>query len=191
VIIAYLMAFILTVQVKTRVRYNFFPFPEMKVTKTGLIFVSKLRHRLKINDAKVMHVDKNVFVQREDTKLSLINVDKVMTKNGYIYFTCLGKCKISIDLDKIYKYFAIELFSDKLDLQTLKKEARIDILNNIFNLTRAEKLKLYLKTIRNTLGIRVNKDNLKIRQNKFKIPFILTYKLRGKTKKVSVNNCKK
>ncbi len=134
-----------------------------------------------------MQVDKIVYIKKDNKMIVLINVDNLCFKDDYMYFSALGKVKILFNCICFYKYFNIEISSQKFDLKDLQQTALLDILNNLFNLKNAKILLKYLKIITKVLNININKKKIVVKRNKFKIPYTLTYKVNNVLKRVKVN----
>ena len=130
----------------------------------------------------------NIIYLKKDNKLILIkNVDSVMRTDNFIYFTALGEVKIVMNTKEIYRYFNIQISTPNVDFDYLKYRASRGILNNIFEFEKCKYLKDYIQFIK-MLNIVLKNDKLIVHSNRMHIPFVLTYKLNNKIKKVNIND---
>ena len=102
------------------------------VDKDGLVFSSNSRHKLKIDNAKILKLGNNVYLKNNGKLVCVENVDKVFVYKKHLYFTSLGLTKIKLNLNYVYKYFLIDIDSEILDMKNLKNLAKNDIKNHIF-----------------------------------------------------------
>lgn len=185
--IIYLLTFGLVTKLKAKQLLRFKPFPKLRLKRNGVFFYSKLRHRVKIGNSKFMQIKNEIYLKTCDNVVVISNVDKVMFVDGYLYFTGIGLISIKLNLKDISNYFNIDIMSEKFSLEEQKQQAILDILNNQFNLKNCERLNKYINNIRSILNIDICSKQIVIKQNQFKLPFVLTYKLNNKIKKVYVN----
>lgn len=186
-IICYFLTFCLTIVILNKRRIQYVSYPKLYLKKFGLVFYSFKTHRINIKDCKTMQVDKIVYIKKDSKMIILTNVDNLQFNDDYMYFSGLGKVKISFNCTCFYKYFNIDIDSKKLDLKNLKQLALLDVINNLFNLKNAKILLKYLKVITKVLNISINDKKIIVKRNKFKIPYILTYKVNNVLKRVNVN----
>ena len=131
------------------------------VCKYGVVFHSKNRHRIKIFGAKILVIDKNVYLKKDKKIVVIKNVDNLFVRRDYLYFNALGEVKIIMNCKKFYKYFCVRITSDKFDLITLKQTAILDILNNIFDT-------YYKGSIKRPIGLKATLNILKNYINDFR-----------------------
>ena len=167
-----------------RTRYKIFP--KLKLNKQGIIFYSKSNHRIKIDNLKFIVVKDMVYIDINANMFILKNVKNVHYYKNYLYFTCLGDCKFYFDTKLIYKYFNIKIESDYLDIENLKQLALLDMINNKFRLNSSRILNKYINVIKNILNINISDKEIVIKENKYRIPFVLIYKVNNKIKKIKV-----
>lgn len=186
VFFAYLLtffAFLIVLKFKN-IRYK--TIENAVVYKYGVVFSSNKRHRIKIFGAKILVIDKNVYLKKNDRTVVIKNVDNLFIRRDYLYFNALGEVKIIMNCKKFYKYFCVRITSDYFDLTTLKQTAILDILNNIFDFNNCTKLKRYLKIMREILKIDLNNDHIKLTKNNYNLSYTLTYILNGQKKVIHV-----
>ncbi len=180
--------FFLVTQIKNKQAIKYFEFPNLKLKKSGIFFVSNLTHRIKIYDMKVLVVDGVLYLKTPDKIVKISRVQNVKILDEYLYFTALGKVEIIFDAESIYRYFSIKIKSKKIDLTEIKNQAIIDLINNEFNENFSKIFKKYVKIIENVLKIRIFSKKIIISQNKLKLPIEVIYKLNNKIKRIKVNN---
>ena len=156
------------------------------VNKYGVVFSSNKRHRIKIFGAKILVIDKNVYLKKDKKTVIIKNVDNLFIRRDYLYFNALGEVKIIMNCKKFYKYFCVRISSKNFDLSNLKQTAIQDLLNNIFNFTNCTKLKRYLKIMRNILKIDLDNNHVKLTKNNYNLSYTLTYILNGQKKVIHV-----
>lgn len=164
-----------------------YTFPLLKVCKDGVSFNSLKRHKIFIAQAKVMQVEKVVYIKNDNQMIIIKNVDNVFVDKYYLYFDCLGEVKIFFDCSKFYKYFNIKLTSFKFDISEIKRKASLDIVKNLLMLKNAKFLKRYLWILTKVLNITFEDNSIRIKKNKYKLPFSVTYKLNGRLKTININ----
>jgi len=152
-----------------------------------LSFYSISRHRLKIDDASMITLNKAIYLKKDNQLVTIKNVDKSIRENGYLYFSGLGEVMIYMDMKNIYKYFNINVSTPKLDFVALKNKASQDILTNVFDMSKCRYVNSYMKLIK-MLNITFLEDKLIIKPNKFHLSYTLTYKLNNKIKKVHIED---
>ena len=186
-VIAYILAYFLINFIIAKSRWIFHSFPKLKFTKQGIEFVSFKKHRIKLNQCKYVQLNNLVYIKTTNQLIVIKNVDNLFERQDYLYFKALGKVKIVFDFKQEYKYFNLKLSSNKIDINDMWKKAGFDVVENITNLNNAEHYKKYINLLTRILNIEICDDGLKIRKNKFNIPFSVVYKLNGKIKRVNIN----
>ncbi len=184
---AYFVVVIIVFLLVNKRKDRFTPFPKLKVTRFGLSFYSISRHRLKIDDASMITLNKAIYLKKDNQLVTIKNVDKSIRENGYLYFSGLGEVMIYMDMKNIYKYFNINVSTPKLDFVALKNKASQDILTNVFDMSKCRYVNSYMKLIK-MLNITFLEDKLIIKPNKFHLSYTLTYKLNNKIKKVHIED---
>lgn len=154
--------------------------------KFGMVFFSSKVHKIKIQNIKLMQIDKVLYL-KTTTKLVIINnVEEVKIYNGYLYFKGCGKVTIEFDCKEFYKYFALKISSKQFCLSDLKQQAFVDLMNNGFDKNFSKLMKKYINIIKNVLKIEIFKEKIVVGYNKFKLSFVLTYKLNNVIKRINV-----
>jgi len=167
--------------------FHTLPLPHLCLTKGGLSFYSTKRHKLKVGDIKIMQLDNVCYLKSANKTVILKNVTKTQLKKGYVYFTSLGEVKVLFNCKLFYKYFNVDICSPKFDLTPLRLEALNEIANNLFSLNNCKKTKRYIFIISKILNIKLEENKIKIKQNKYFLPFKLTYKAKNIVKEVKIN----
>lgn len=185
-ILSYLFASIIVVYVCKKMRMRYTVFPTLKLTRNGISFFSHSRHRLRIDNSKFIVLKDRVYIKTSSNIIILKNVMQVNLYNNYLYFTSQGECKIFFDCTSIFRQFNISVKSEYLDFDQLKQMALLDIINNQFELKNCKIFIKYLKIIRYTLNIEIGEKEIKVKPNKYKIPFTLIYKSNDKIKKINI-----
>lgn len=186
-VIIYFLVFTITLLICKKLRLKVKEMPSLAIDKCGLFFESLTKHRLKLNGASVLTIGNNVYLKRFGKMVCLNNVDKVFEYKDCIYFQSLGKVRIKFNCENIYRYFLIDIESENVDMKNFKKSALNDIKNHIFDLKNAKILKKYIKTIKNIFKINLHEDEIRIKQNKFRLSFVVKYFSKGQKKRVKVN----
>jgi len=134
-----------------------------------------------------------VYLRQNKKMITLLNVDKVKVDEGYIYFKALGRVKILFSCKSIYRYFNLDIESDKIDIRDKRQQALQDMIDHLFDVNQSMILKRYIRFVREVMNIDFKNGKLTIKQNKFMIPYTLKYKLNNVIKQVKVNQtlCKK
>lgn len=185
--LAYVITTFLFVFIKNKRKEKFYSFPHLKIKKSGIVFYSNLRHRLKYCDSKIIQVGTNVYMRKTDKIVLIKNVDNIKINGEWLYFDALGECAIIFNAKNIYKFFNFNIVADKINFEKIKKITLNNVINNIFSLNLCKKLKIYLKFIKNVMKIEIKENEIRISKNNLKIPFIIVYKIRNKIRKVKVN----
>ncbi len=183
---AYFLTFIVFLIAIILKNKRFYAIIDVKLTKYGLVFYSNNRHRIKIHNAKMLIIENNVYLKKNNRTVVLKNVDKVSVNKDYLYFNSLGKTQIIMNCKKFYKYFVVQVESEDFDIEELKENAIQDILNNIFDFNNCIELKRYLKIMREILKIDLENDHVKLTKNNYELSYTLTYILNGVKKRVYV-----
>ena len=184
--ISYFLSFIVVLLVITVKNQKFYAIKDVKLTKYGVVFYSNKKHRLPIHNAKLLIIENNVYLKKNNRTVVLKNVEKVVVNNNYLYFHSLGKTQIIMNCEKFYKYFVVNVESEDFNLNELKQNAIQDILNNIFDFNACIELKRYLKIMREILKIDLENNHVKLTKNHYELTYTLTYILNGVKKKVYV-----
>lgn len=185
--VVYLITFLVFSKILLKKRYKYKPFPFLTLTKNGIIFSSFSQHRIKINNANVLEMDKNIYLNYNGKRIVLQNVGKSFVKDNFLYFTALGNCKMCVNCEKFYNYFSLNITSNKFNLNSIKQKALQNILLNIFSINECVELKRYLHIIKNILKVNFSNGKLQICQNNYHLPFVIEYSKNGKKKRVKVN----
>ena len=183
----YLLTFRVVSKIKEKQLLKFKPFPKLKLKRKGIFFFSRDRHRLKIDNNKFIQIKNNLYIKTHDKIVTISNVDKVIFVDKFLYFTSLGHVSINMELREISNYFNIDILSKRFCIDEQKQLAILDILNNNFEIKNCKSLKKYIENIKNILNICIFSKKIIIKQNNFKLPFVVKYKLNNKIKKVYVN----
>jgi len=187
-ILIYFIVVLIVIKLCGNKKFRYFKLPKLYMDKTGIFFYSTKRHRIRIDDAKFIKINNVVFLKKNNKQIEIHNIENINYKDGYLYFTAKGKCKIWFNAKVLSKYFNIKIKSDVINVEKVKNKALDEIINNLLNLNSCKTLKEYIKTIKEILKIKISDKQIKIEQNQFKIPFILEYMLNGTKKIVKVNN---
>ena len=156
--------------------------------KEGIHFYSTSIHRFKINFLEPMLVGNVLYLKRDNKLIIISNVSNVQVYNEYLYFSCLGKVKIYLNLTSIYRYFSIKIKSQKFNIEVIRQQAIVDFVNNSFDENFSKILNRYVKIIQNVLNIHIFSEKILIQPNEFRLPFELTYKLNKRIKHIKINS---
>lgn len=186
IILSYLLVSLLILYLCRKKRTRYTLFPKLKLDRSGINFFSYSRHRIRINNQKFVYVKDRVYIKTNTSFVILKNVGEIVYHKNYLYFTAFGDCKIFFDCKSIFRHFNIYIKTEYLDFDQLKQRALLDILNNQFELKNCKTLIKYLKIIKYALNIEIGEKEIKVRPNKYKIPFTLIYKSNDKIKKINI-----
>ena len=134
-----------------------------------------------------MKISDSLYIKNNEKVVIISNVKNVEIYENFLYFTGCGKVEISFDCSMFYKYFALEISSQQFDLKPLKQCAIIDIMNNDFELKFSKIAKKYIKIIEKVLNMCIFKEKIIVKQNNFKLSFVLSYKLNNRIKRIYIN----
>ena len=76
----------------------------------------------------------------------------------------------------------MNISSYDFDLTSLKREAELEIVNNLFDLTACESLKRYLRFVKRILNININYSKIEVKQNVYNFAFCVDYEFNGNKK---------
>lgn len=185
-IISYVITFFCVIKHRQHKKIKYEPFPLLTLKKDGVVFVSNKVHRIFIKNVKVMQVGKIVYLTKRQNVIILSNVDSVIEYDNYLYFTALGRVKIYFNCERFYRYFNINIISSKFSIYHLKRNALLDLICNYFQVDICKYLHRYIRIITKVLNISVENQKIIVKQNRYKLPFVLTYKLNGVIRRINV-----
>lgn len=185
ILIGYFMGIIIVIFFVNRISFIAQPIYGLKLSKNGLKFYSKKRHRIYVGECRIMQIKDRIYIKRDKKIIILNNVDRVIYKKGYVYFRALGKVNIIFDARAFYKYFNIDIKSPMFDLSEIKNEALISITKNLFN-TQTKEVTRYLNLIINILKIQITDKSIAVKQNKYNLKFQIRYVARDKLKTINI-----
>ena len=166
-----------------------FPATNAKVGEKGIYFYSRGRHCLIIDDAKFLQISNNVYIKK-NRLICLTNVSNVERIGDKLYFNACGYSGLLIDLKNVYRYFNIAIDSKNFDLKKNREMAIQEMLTNPFGFEDNEDFERYLWIIETVFNIHIYNDKIKVGQNKYRLPYVLSYKTNNVTKRVYVNTKK-
>ncbi len=185
-IICYCLTTILFIIAKNCKNYATKLIPEMKICKHGITFFSYCRHKIRVEQTKILILNNNVFLKQNNNTIEIKNVKNVILKKNYIYFSALGNVEVLFNAEPIYRYFNIKILSNDFSLEELKQQALLDIINNLFNLDNCSKLRQYLKIVIKILNISITNNRITVKKNNFNLKFTLIYKINNTIKKINI-----
>ena len=184
--IFYFITIFLFFIILTNKKEKFSTFPKMYLKRSGINFYSFKRHRIQIDNAKIMQVGTKVYIKQGEKFLILNNVDELKIDSSYLYFKAKGNVELECGYAHMYRYYNIDINSSKIDVDSFKQQCLHKYLENPFG--NDEKIFSYVKFLNRIFNIKVENDKIFFGRNKYRIPFVATYKLNGKTKIVNVNS---
>ncbi len=185
-IIAYFVSFFCVTRFK-KVKLKKTNFPHLKMSKSGISFFSESEQTIKVGKVKLMQVKNLLYLKIENNIIIISNVKDSRIIDNNLTFKCLGNVKILFDCSKYYRYFLLEFKSHQFNLNKQKQIAILDLLNNNFDINFCKYTKKYIKIIQNVLNIHVFKEKIVIKKNKFKLSYVVSYKINNIVKRVRVN----
>ena len=186
-LLLYVITFCLVATLKKSFKLKYYEFPNLKLKKEGITFFSLTTHRIKIKNAKMMLIKDNLYMRTNERLIIITNITDVKVYENFLYFTAMGMVKIIFDCKDIYRFFAIKIESNSFDLSILKQNAILNLINNSFELNFSKITKKYINIIENVLNIKIFKEKIIVKPNKFKLSFKLSYKLNNQIKQVFIN----
>lgn len=186
IIFGYILGVVIIITFNYVSKLKFKDIEGVKVVKDGLVFFSKSQHRLRVDNAKYLIVDNDIFIKYKKKSVILNNVRFLTLKKGYLHFKALGNVKISMNCIKFYKYFNIVVKSEKFNLDCMKTLALKGLINNIFNPYKSKEFKHYLRVLIYILNIHIDYEKITVGKNKYKLNYDIEYKLNGKKKVVKI-----
>ena len=184
---AYFLTFFCVIQIRKGKHPKYTDFPHLNLNSKGICFVSNQTHRIIINTAKTMLINKNLYIKYSSQLVIISNVENIKIYDKYLYFDCLGKVEILFNTKDYYKHFAIIISSNQFDLNKQKQIAILDLINNEFDINQSPLTKRYINIIKNILNIVIDKEKVIVKPNKFKFSYVLTYKSNNKIKRITIN----
>lgn len=184
--IIYLLVMTMVLILRGNGKTKFSPYPKLKIKDDGISFYSTKRHRLRIGRANVMQVGSTIHLQQDKIYITLVNVDRVYTHDGYMYFNGLGDVRVVCNMRRVKRYFALRIDSDMLEVSAMQERAKVAMINHLFNMNECKELKEYISLISRVLNIRFAEDKIIVSKNKYNIPYTLYYKVHNVIKKVNV-----
>lgn len=169
-------------------KYRYTPFPHMKVTKSGIEFLSYQKHKIFIRNLKIKTVGDIVYLISDKQIILCYNIKILHQTNNNLFFKAKGKVKFVFNCKEIYKYFNINIKMANLDFLKMKYDALIDIVNNCFEVKEKSNAEKFFKFIKNILKIQIKTNKICISSNKLLIPYQITYKVNNTIKKINVSN---
>ena len=186
-IMSYFLVITLVFFLIGRKKKAFFDFPKMTLNKYGIVFYSESRHRIRIENARVLQVKNQIYIKSGKKIVIIKNATAPYLAKGYLYFKACGETKVIFNCKSIYRYFNIMIESSFFDLAKLKQNAIKDLLDNLFDIGKSAELNKYLHLIINILNIKIDEKDIVIGQNRYNLPFILTYKVKNVIKRVKID----
>ena len=171
---------------KPKSKPTFFKFPRLKLTKKGIEFYSHCQHRIKIEEMKLMLVNSTLYLKNNKKLIIINNVKDVMLFENYLYFTGLGFVRICFDCESVYRYFMVEIKSKQFSLNNIKQNAILDLMNHNFDYAQCCVTRRYINIIRKVLNIDISSEKVTIKPNKFKLSFVVFYKVNNIIKRVNI-----
>ena len=187
-LVSYLLSAIITVYVLQKFKYRTYPLTKLRLTKSGIGFYSTKRHKIKIYNFKIITIKDGVCIKTEHELIALKNIKNVLLRKEYLYFCGCGKVEFVFNCVNFYRYFNIRISSNDFDFEELKECAMIDLINNCFDVNKADNFKKFINFIKNTLKINLNNESVSVSANKTPFSYQITYKLNNKIKKINVLN---
>ena len=185
--IFYYLTIFVVVFLINKIKYKTQPLPKLKINKNGIFFNSTFKHKIKIDNLKILIIDKTIYLKNENNFIIIQNVTNIYKAQNYLFFSALGDVKILFKTEDFYRYFNILIKSNNFNLTKLKQMALLDILNNLNNINNCKILNKYINFIKNILKIKVNETQIQVMPNKYNFTFTVIYKLNNVLKKVQVN----
>lgn len=185
-ILCYFLTYGIVVKCR-RHEIEFKKFPLIRIVNGGFVFNSLETHRFRFCDKNIFKIRNILYIKTKNELILIKNIKNVQIFENYIYFTAMGKVEILCDVRSFYKYLVLDIKSEQFDMDNLRQTAILNYINNNFDYNFSNLLKKYIKIIKNILNIHIFKEKIVVKQNKYKIPFVLTYKINSKIKKVCVN----
>ncbi len=187
IVSTYFIALVLIFLVIYKLKNKTHPLPNLVLTKCGLIFNSYKRHKIFVGDVKLMQIENCVYLKKGVNTIAIKNVNSICLNNGYLYFNALGKVKILFNCKSYYRLFNINIKSAQFDLYSLKQQALIQLVNNLFDVNNCTLVKRYINAVKSILNISADSNKLEVKQNKYLLPFTITYKIKNTLKVVNIN----
>lgn len=167
-------------------KIKFYEIPELKINKNYIYFNSNKIHRIYVCKAKLMVIDKNAYIKRNNIMITINNVTDIQLVDDFLYFKSLNTTKIIFNTKNFYRYFNILIISNKFSLKKLKQKALKDVINHLFCIESCKFLKKYLNFITNILEIEINDKKILVKKNKYNLSYDLFYKVNNIVKHLKV-----
>lgn len=187
-IIFYALTTLIVIFALNRKKYATKEFPPLKMFKYGMCFFSTTRHKIKTGQVKILAINTITYLKTNNKTVVLKNVENVMQKGDYVYFTALGEVKIIFNAKSFYRYFNIKILSQDFDLSQMQSATLRELLDNLFNLQNCERLKEYLNIVIKILNIKITDNKVVIKKNKYNLSFQLIYRLNNINKIINIDS---
>jgi len=186
--LSYIVSALITFIILQKFKYKTFPLPKLKLSKSGISFYSTKKHKIKVENLKIISISNGVCVKTEKEIIVFKNVKNVILRNEYMYFCCCGKVDIVFNALNYYRYFNFKIVSKDFNFEEFKQLALLDLINCNFNFEKAENFKKFINFIKNTLKIDINEEKIKFSTKLIPFSYQIVYRLNNKIKRINVSN---
>jgi len=187
-LLSYIISALITLYVLQKFKYKTFPLPKLKLSKSGINFYSTKKHKIKVDNVKIISINNGVCVKTEKEIIVFKNVKNVILRNEHVYFYACGKVEIVFNSLNYYRYFNFKIISKDFDFEEFKQHALLDLINCNFDFEKAENFKKFINFIKNTLKIDINEEKIKLSTNLIPFSYQMIYRLNNKIKRINVSN---
>lgn len=185
--IVYLSTITIVFIIINKKKNKIFPIPKIYFCGDKICFNTNHRHQICVGECSLLVVKNKAYLKRLNKRICLCNVEDVKLKNQMLTFVGLGTVEIEIGKSNVNKYLQMNISSYDFDLTSLKREAELEIVNNLFDLTACESLKRYLRFVKRILNININNSKIEVKQNVYNFAFCVDYEFNGNKKRIMFN----
>lgn len=186
-VLIYFFTFSVIIILKTKKHNKIYELPKLNFEQGKITFYSLKRHKINVGCCSMLILKKLVYLKRANKTLIVTNVVDAEIKNNFFYFTATGKVEIFLNNKKWCKYLQLNISSNEFDLTILKRNAELEIVNNLFNICVCKSFVRYIRFIRYVLNIDLSTDAIKVQQNKYYLCYCIDYDFAGIKKHIIFN----
>lgn len=186
-LIVYLFTITIVFIIINKKKNKIYPIPETYFCDDKICFYTNHKHKICVGECSLLVVKNKAYLKRMNKRICLCNVENVKLKKQMLTFVGLGTVEIKTGKSKINKYLQMDISSHDFDLTGLKREAVLEMLNNLFDFAACESLKRYLRFVKRILNININNSKIEVKQNVYNLAFCVDYEFKGDKKRIMFN----
>ena len=168
-------------------RNKVFDLPELNFEQDKICFFSKRKHKIKCENCSVLAIGDKAFLKSGKRKICIQNITDVFLKKDYLFFKACGSVEILFGKNKLFRYLQLNICSKDFDLSSLKRQAELEVVNNLFDLRNCKQLKRFLRFVVKVLKINAQGEKLIVKQNNYNFSYSVDYFCKNVKKRILFN----